>query len=670
MRLMPKQFRYTLTYQGNDVELYYAPRGWDDETLGNYSRSKEYFGLIRSFSLPLRFVKDGAEILRTAFINDGIQAGVRIKIERRRNLWDYETIYIGDLDFSTYEYDGLEVSVQLMDSGISSDIKARENTTFEFNLTGSDVVNVVLPGVKFDDRLLWIMLPTDTSDLNVAKKYIPPIDLITQSRSGYLQGFNVQQRNAADTDGFGNDIFIRCDRSGGVSCKLKFTVKGYYFKAPLATDRFLYLLLRTTRDNSTVYTIAVDDTANLPLGITNFERNFEIDYDFTEGEALYIYSRTDVTESAHFLVVSEGEIEANFNSQADPSNCKAINSFDMFRRIMNRISPGTPVNSTLLTSTWKNLMFTTGTAIREIENPKIKISLKQFFQTMKSIDDSGIGSDNGTLRLEKSDFFARNVEIMNIGNVNSCTTMPAEEYMANLIKVGYKSRNTDENDGRQGFAAEQQFTTPLTRVDSELDYVADVIADQFEIERLRVNFNVKREATSDSSGDNDVFLVHCNPINIDGNYYPIKGSDLEAVTGLTAPLDAYNLLISPKRNLLRHSGYLRSILDRLDGRFIEFASAEKNADLSTTFNGEVVLERQSVNVSSLNGKYFRPYVFNINAKLPRNAMRLMDTNPFGYITFNFNGNVCSGYILEGTVDLAGNAAQEWKLLCGVNSILP
>lgn len=195
---MGPQFRYTLTYLNEDYQLKYAPDGWDSETLGSISRDKEKFGISRKFSLPMRFVKDGAELLRNAFLAGGYEVGVRLRVERRERLWNYTTVYLGDIDFSQYDYDGIAVSVPVMETGITANIKARESTVYEFPLVGADVVNVILPGVKFNDRLLWSLSQTDTSNLNADKKFQPDIDLITQSKSGYIEGFNQQQRNAAN----------------------------------------------------------------------------------------------------------------------------------------------------------------------------------------------------------------------------------------------------------------------------------------------------------------------------------------------------------------------------------------------------------------------------------------------------------------------------------------
>lgn len=669
---MPTKFRYTLTYQSQEYVLNFAPNGWDSETIGNYTRSREFFGLIRAFTLPLRFVKDGAEILRAAFLTGGVEAGVNIKIERRKRLWSYETIYLGQIDFSTYEYNGIEVSVNLMDIGIGADIKAKANTTYEFPLIGNDVVNMVLPGVKFNDALTWSFSPTITSSLFVEKKYIPAQDLITQSKSGFIQGFNVYQTNADDNSDFSGHVFIRNTRNQAISVRLFGKIKGYVVNAGgFPTNVNVSMDFHRLSDKAAIYNLVY---VAGPWGIGQIKQ-YEKDIDFTvtiqPGEAFYTYNKTGTSSATAITnVIQEGELRAEYISVSDPSNCKGIKPFDLFKRLILRVSPSNIVNSSLLTSDWANLIFTSGSAVRELSDAKIKISLNDFFQTFNSIDNVGLGSDEGFLRVEKASYFARPAMIMDIGNVDRCTVTVAEDFIGSKATLGYHSKTTNEPDGREGFNAKQEWGLPITRINNELDWLAPVIADQYELENMRVQFNVKKEATSDANSDNDTFIVHCNPMNVENNYIPILGSQLEAVTGLTQPLSAYNLLISPKRNLLRHEGYLRSILDLQDGRSIEFASADKNSAISSTYNGAIVVENQSINVSSLNGKYFRPYLFTINAKMPIDAMKMLDSTPFGYIQFNFNDIVCKGYIMDVGVDLGGNSAQELTLLATQDSLLP
>jgi hypothetical protein len=51
---------------GIDLSLPQHPSGWEDQQL-SFGRNTHYWGLNRSYTIPLKFVGDGAQIIRTLF---------------------------------------------------------------------------------------------------------------------------------------------------------------------------------------------------------------------------------------------------------------------------------------------------------------------------------------------------------------------------------------------------------------------------------------------------------------------------------------------------------------------------------------------------------------------------------------------------------------------------
>lgn len=648
-QLMDVKFKYFLTLDNNTTELIFSPLGWDEQTIGMWKRDLSYFGLIRSLAMPLTFVYDGADILRIAFNKYGIEAGVLLEVKERNELWGYDNIFSSNLDFSKYKPDGDSIGITLLESGVGKEIKSKENIKYEFPLIGNDVVNIILPGVKFSEKSTWITKIYFGEDNS---GYISGMDLVTNNYgSGFAEARNTEAKTGTTTNVA--DCFVIGKRSGGLPVNIKGTLKGN--ASPLVVTA---ISLRSTKNPFLVQTL-------LPSA---FRPSFDFTFEFTANidldEGWYIYLNSPL------IRIEEGEISVEYSSVSDPSNCKGIRVNDLFKRIINRISPSTSVTSNHLSTTRANLIITSGSAIREIADAKIKISLKEFFQTCYALDDVGLGLDGGILRLEVGNSYMRNVQIMDVGNVNSYSMDIAEELIYNAIKTGYNDGNTDDENGREEWNSGQDWELPISSIQNELNLISPTRADQYGIEQIRVKFNVSKTATSDNKSDNDTFMVDCNPINGDGNFTPILGSQLESVSGLPFPESAYNLLLSPKRHILNHSGFIRSFLDKQDGRYIEFGSAEKNATINVTNNGLNVNEDADIRVADLPGKYFKPYVFTINAKLPKNAMQIIDSRPFGYITFNYNGVTASGFIMEVSIDLAGDSAMEIKLLSTEFSLIP
>lgn len=645
--IQPNEFRYFLTYKSVRTEIVFAPEGWESNSRVEYKRDIKYFGVFRSWGLPLQFVLDGAKILKTAYYQDGIEAGVRIEVEElNHETWQYEIGFVGDIDFSKFNHSKNTVSVTLMESGITRNLKAYSNVKYEFELIGDDVVNVVLPGVAFSEKAESILLPSS----GLTNRYIPAIDLvINETNSGFVTVQNVSKQSISD-DGFSGseNWFVRGERQTTIVVSGR--IKGSAV-SPFDQNVTFYI-----KDNSN-QTQAVLYSSPAAAGIFNFDFTFERLIVLEPGEKLFLYSRWS-NINQYGTVITEGEFSVKYTSVSDPSNCKGIKSFDLFKRIISRMSPGTAIDSSLLKTEYPNLIFTSGDGIREIPNASIKMSMDDFYNTINGIDDAGLGIDADIFRIEYGYYFARSIQSVNVGSVYDCELSPAEEYMFNSVKIGYDDKNTDETNGKEEYNSGQVWELPITRVQKEENWISPTRADQFGIENLRVNFITK--SSTDTSSDNDTFMIDCYQ---DGsNYRPILGSSYQSITGLSNPSTAYNLRLTPKKNLLRHGSYLHSILDLLDDRYVNFGSGDKNTELTTVIDSLRVKENESFMVSSLPAKYFLPILADIKCKLPRKALQLFDTNPFGYVTFVWEDTIFKGYIIECSVDIARNTEQEFKLL--------
>jgi hypothetical protein len=655
MEVQPHDFRYSLTYQSKKTQIVFAPKGWDADTVVSYARSDKYFGMLRSMSLPLTFVLDGAKILRQAYYKDGIEAGVKIEVEQlNRATYQYQPLFTGDIDFSKFKDLKDNVSVTLMESGVTRDVKAYESVKFEYPLAGDDVVTMELPGVVFDERADCLFIPTPPNML----RFIPETTISSGSfQSGFVVSQNTQAQAVNDTAFSGAAIdnwFIRATRDQSV--RVQGRVKGNYFLIPGGPDFTVFIKDQT---NTTVKTLHTHSGG----GSGSYEFEFNELINMTNGQKLYFYFRTSGTGGNRLTISEVTAFSSSYDSVSNPSLCKGIRSEDLYRRILKKISPGTTASSFLLRNTWGNLIFTSGDGVREIDNAKIKITFKEFYDTINGIDDAGFGVENGTACLENSQFFARNMPALDLGEVKDCIIEPADDYIFNSIKIGYDDGNTDEPNGKQEYNSGQEWALPITRIKKEKDWTSPTRADQYGIEKIRVDYNVKKTAaksSNDTSSDNDTFMVDCY---LDGETYkPILGSSYQSVTGLASGATAYNLAITPKKNLLRHGAYLRSIMDKMDSYYINFASAEKNAELKTVLNSVGVKENENILVTSLPEKYFTPIFVTVKGKMPIKAVTLIDRMPFGYISFKWKNATLKGYIIEVSLDIAKNSENEIKLL--------
>lgn len=121
----PNKFTYPLEIR--DVEedvLFTAPDGWIETNI-SYKRSKVYGGVIRGLSLPIKYVKRGAYLVRNEFAKYGIFARINQKILQQDPLtWENNQLFFGKLDFSKYSDEPTGVSVTLVENNINTQVAA------------------------------------------------------------------------------------------------------------------------------------------------------------------------------------------------------------------------------------------------------------------------------------------------------------------------------------------------------------------------------------------------------------------------------------------------------------------------------------------------------------------------------------------------------------------
>ena len=137
-----KDIEFILTTQTGTFTLDHSPDGWD-ESMITTERSEKYFGVFRSWTIPLKFIKDGAGYLRDEFYSFGFMASASIVIQKLDKTTDlYNVAFRGVLDFSTWMDTEKYVEVKFTDSGLPKYLKDNGGTEYEVEnsyMTDSDV---------------------------------------------------------------------------------------------------------------------------------------------------------------------------------------------------------------------------------------------------------------------------------------------------------------------------------------------------------------------------------------------------------------------------------------------------------------------------------------------------------------------------------------------------
>lgn len=643
--MQPPKFRYTLILESGEFDLLNAPEGWEETFLKN-QRSTDYWGLIRSFTMPMKFVLDGAYLLRKEFYEKGIPAKAQIRVEILENrTWAYRLVYEGEIDFTEFEdsSDGNSVTVRATDIGIAEMIASYDKAVYEIDLPGTVLVEI--PGVSLIDAAQLLVLPQLYDYPNPGSLILPADVEENELINEKVETQNSEQELNPDL-GTSDNWLLRANENTTVT--LSGTIEANW-GASDQSERALVEIYDNTG-------VKVATLAN-----ASFPRVGRVDYSVTFPV---------VAGRRYFLILDSIGDLGNFvvqffsvkilNEILTPSSvARAFRAEDLFKLLlvlMNGSDGG--AQSDLLRGS--NLFITCGDAIREFESPKLKTSFQDFYRSMDFILNAGFGID-GVPRLETKEFFFRDSVCLDLGEVKEFSLSIETNLLFNTLKVGYREQEYENDQGREEFNQGQVWTTENRKTDSVLDRVVPYRADQqgiADLRRLTVLDNLKG---IDSKSDNDIWVLQGSGVEVDGVQKLETGADLDYVTGIPNPATAINIRLSPKNNLLRSGSFVRVGLMGFDETLIRFASAEKNAELVAQIDGRVIVERSDVAVASLNKRLFLPYLAKIKVALYLGAWAVIDANRYGFMKFRFNGVDYRGFLKEGDTDLGQNTEREFRL---------
>lgn len=658
--IQPSDFRYTLTCLGRDWVLPQAPKGWEQSDL-NWKRSPDYYGMIRTYTNPYEFTLDGAWLLRRVYYTQGVNGQCSIKIEiLNRSTWQYENLYLGEIDFSTFKDEGVYVTANVMEGGPSAAVAAYDSVKYEIPIS-PDSMTVRIPGIDkveegsafpwYDNVNSIGYFPGLQIDLNELfagnvviqdQQFSSPSTLTPSPTNWFIEG----QNPTTETRIYGSIEYW------GI------TPPNYYYQFQIVDiSGNPVAILGSTQGGSAM-------NGN-PNDVRTF--NFDTSINIISGQRLFVLVRRYGSGSAPvlpFFAINGGKINVSYGITTEPSLVQAVKPLTLFNKILQRMGANAPAQSNTL-QIWDNLLITSGDAIRGLEGAVIKTTFKDFFKSIDAVLCCGFGIENGIARIEQKQYWYRAIQVLNLGEIKDVIIQPAEEYIFNSIKAGYPDDDYEVDRGREEYNSEQIWSTAIQRIQKQLDISSVYRADQYGIEQVRLTQdedNRDNAREKDKKQDNDVFFIHAKKTpGEDGIYDVIGAENYTNITGISTRSSSYNLEITPKKNLLRHGMILRSFLP--ESSVIEFASATKNAELSTTdLNGRTVKENENIGVSTLDTPLYRPIKITFKTKLPPRIQNIMETNSSGYIQFLYRGHPFYGYILEASQDVARNSEREFSLL--------
>lgn len=671
------------------IPLTNTPEGWMEKAI-NYVRNQNYYGVFRSFTVPLKFVTDGNVIVRYLFYKYGVQAECYLRIAKLNRSTDiHEAYFVGLLDFSTFQDDkeGFYVQVNILDNGLADKIKNKGGTTYEIpmgpdteepQVTEDPTVNVLLDGIVLKGSYSF------TAGLDFYPQLLANFcpNIVTLNGEGFtdkIEAFNVQYTDESnDMSIFPKEesklLSAKTDIPNmGISVSYKISFRKINY--PTTPHFTLALFYGDNQREDIIHDVSFSSNDNEWKTI---EGEKEFDISLNSGDIINIvsdFSHADFGDPSHYIQVqiTEFKLKALFTSKAEPTYTKALRPSFLFDRLITKLSGQTGV-SQLLQGNDENerytVLVTVGDAIRRMEDAKIKTTFKDFFQAINVIFNAGLGIENNQAILEAKSRFYNSGKIIDLGPVSNLKVSPDKELLYNLIEVGYPAQTYDKVNGRDEFNNTSQFSTPITRVDNKLDLVSKYQADMYGIEFTRI-YTLGKDTTDTSSDDTIYFLVVEPTPYIDPesgeDYYKLYRDPI--ITGVISPETAFNAMISPKHILLKHGNVIHGSMDKLDSEVLKFQTSDKKSDVTIMSETGTTKENSDELIAYLNPKLWLPYVFEFDTKLPLDTKKLFDNNPYGLITFEWEGVEYKGFVQECSIEPALRDSQTWKVLSAPNQDL-
>jgi hypothetical protein len=655
--------------------LQFSPDGWRNITITN-QRNPKYFALDRSFTVPLDYVKDGAQILRYLYYNRGSEEKVFMCVAKQVLYFDgtnygyyYTLLYKGEVDLINYKHDGPKVTVNIMEGGAVKLIKANENTTYEYPLDDAESVRVLMNGVRLHQSANYLL--SNGALVNDLGGHTVSVDLLAIEA---ITSIGAQSQKRVKT---GNNPtvlwplgeFFLVTGAAETTIELNWDFNMLPQLASGITPVFgtrLFLQVHVLESNVSDFTYNIDQKGGGdPALLYNHTQHFAGSTTLTipANRKCVLYMSASLNRDFTFFTYQNNGTFAIKYTYVHPATYPLFfKPLTLLKKLINSVTNGEfEIDSDLLGIEFPTVYLTSGDGLRGLAGAKIKTSLSQFFNSFNTVFGIGLGLIADRLRLEKKSFWVDYSSPIILGEISKFRCSPAQDYIFNSLKIGYPDQEYEDVNGKQEFNNTHEYSFPNTRLSKVLEMVSNYRADCFGEEFYRINLEGK--STTDSKADNEVFMVHVVD-KIEGYYYldnkPVYHLDRSlnaGAIGILEPATVFNLFLSPKHCMLRNGSFYHSLFYKQDNKYVVFQTTEKNAEVVTD-----VVEKADVEIADFDTALFTPNLLEFETKVPVNLIDLLNDNPLKAFQIIIEGRNYLGIPVKVSSRPADRASQEYQLL--------
>ena len=436
----------------------------------------------------------------------------------------------------------------------------------------------------------------------------------------------------------------------------------------------------------TIKTLATgsDITVNNSRAIfdAEFYESFEIQEGDSVGIVFFILNNIGDPVSFEAHITTEiVDIRANFLGDFAETIAKCIRPHELFERLIYIITgEANAFYSDYFGRTELgyeqdgegcNIVTLNGLMLRNFPSDKTKYntSFKEAFEAYSKernlVGSIEIINNRKVFRIEPYSTTYRQKVALKLGAVSEVSRSIDYEKIFTEIKVGSKNQEYEEVNGLYSFNGEFTFATPLKTEASVLNLISPFRKDDIGIELTRRQ-QYELDPTKDYRADKDIFMIDARfsytfPLRIPfpapgGILISKRSEEFENVEGIYEPTRAYNLNLSPGRQLQYWGNIIASGLIQKSDKKLKFVEGAKNQELITKKPSESTLvESADILIQTLQKPLILPDIVMIaEAKMTFDDYQLLSASKTELVEFENKGISIFGYIKLGEFDFERN----------------
>jgi len=668
MPVLP-DLKFEIIYDAEPYSIKFAPIGWDKLNKAG-ELDDFYLTVYEKINSELRFVYDGADLLRRIMYSKGANAKALVRISKRDVITNEYKIRIRqNVDFQKFSDINGVVTVGFLEKSVTANIRTYSDVQYSIPV-GDNAIAMNIGGIGVDELVRWVGGGVEMDVAGTGDVFAPSLDIIENTTSDdiveVLSNYNEYTGPLSDLD-YPDDFAIKNVSLNPILARFKGSAQvrsGGAFP-PYTVDFFIY-----DTDGNKYYlneNIVLVDDPDSDVKIAYGE--FDINITMQPGVKYTFVVNPPPALGSQFL--DSVDLSISYQTYTTDYTVKGLRAIDLYKALLGKMNPNSnlTISAPVLESGLGNrIVIAGGDNVRGIEGAAIQTSFREFMETFKpQLFCSQIINEDESIKLDVFGEIQYNKDKFcgTLGTVKDANYQSITEDYAGGIKVGYPDNSYDTNNGKDETNTEVYRTVQDSLAVNTIELISTYRADPRGVDQLLIQY--RTDKTKDNTGDkqNFQFVINEEPNEEDGLYHLTGPEAFKEVTGTSALGRIYNLELAPIFMFLRNSARIavQFAIEKIGT--VNFQSSKKNAELRMVkFDDTVISEKMSVSYDQMNPPLYLPIKCTFTAIMTDDkydAIIGSVTSRGGYITYVDRGLTIKAFLVAYSYNLTQNNIKEFTV---------